>query len=116
MELLDIVDENGNLTGEVMEKYAKGNRSNKSRSKSNDSKSSRNNSKKRKKKEIEDEDEKDEENYYSDEVIKKMMKNNKLKSLTVQELKDICKIRNIATKGLKKADILEKLKNYLEDQ
>ena len=104
----------GGKTGEVREKYAKGNRSNKSRSKSNDSKSSKNNSKKRKKKEIEDEDEKEEENYYSDEVIKKMMKNNKLKSLTVQELKDICKIRNIATKGLKKADILEKLKNYLE--
>ena len=110
----------GGKTEDVMGKYAKGNRGNKtrSRSKSNDSKSSRSNSKKKKKKEIieEDEEEKEQGNYYSDEMIKKLMKNNKLNKLNVQELKDICKIRKISTKGLKKADIIEKLEKYLEDQ
>lgn len=45
-----------------------------------------------------------------------MMKNKKLEKMTVPELKDICRIRNISTKGLKKVDILEKIKNYLEDE
>jgi hypothetical protein len=45
-----------------------------------------------------------------------MMKNKKLEKMTVPELKDIWRIRNISTKGLKKVDILEKIKNYLEDE
>ena len=115
----------GGKTNEVCEKYAKGNRNkkDKSRSKSNDSKSSRSQSnKKRKKKKKKDEDfseedEKEEQGAnYSDEIIKKMLKNKKLEKMTVPELKDICRIRNIATKGLKKVDILEKIKNYLENE
>ena len=53
---------------------------------------------------------------YSDEIIRKMLKNKKLEKMTVPELKDICKIRNIATKGLKKIDILEKINNYLKEK
>ena len=112
-----IFGKEGGKTGEVMNKYAKGNRGNKnkSRSKSNDSKSSRSQSKKKKKKQISDEEEKDEGDYYSDDVLKKMIINNKLNRINVQELKDICKKRDIYIKGLKKADIIEKIKNYLQD-
>ena len=115
----------GGKTNEVCEKYAKGNRNkkDKSRSKSNDSKSSRSQSKKKRKKkkkkdeDFSEEDEKEEQGAnYSDEIIKKMLKNKKLEKMTVPELKDICRIRNIATKGLKKVDILEKIKNYLENE
>ena len=105
----------GGKPGDVMEKYVKGNRNNKnknkSRSKSNDSKSSRSQSKKRKNKENNDEIE---DNNYSDDIVKKMIQNNKLSKLKVDELKDICKTRNIDTKGLKKADIVEKIKNYFD--
>jgi len=113
-----IFGKEGGKTGEVMNKYAKGNRGNKnkSRSKSNDSKSSRSQSKKKKKKQISDEEEKDEGDYYSDDVLKKMIINNKLNRINVQELKDICKKRDIYIKGLKKADIIEKIKNYLQNQ
>jgi len=112
-----IFGDRGGKTEEIIEKYAKGNRGNKnkSRSKSNDSKSSRSQSKKKKKKKISDEDI-EEGDDYSDEILKKMIKNNKLNKINVQELKDICKSRKISTKGLKKADIIEKIKNYLEDQ
>ena len=110
-----IFGDKGGKAGEVVEKYAKGrSNKNKSRSKSNDSKSSRSQSKKKKKKENSDDEEKEE--GYSDDVLKKMMKNSKLKKINVQELKDICKSRHISTKGLKKADIIEKIINYLEDQ
>ena len=113
-----IFGKEGGKTGEVMEKYAKGNKGNKykGRNKSNDSKGSRSQSKKKKKKEISDEEEKDEGNNYSDEVLKKMVQNSKLNKMKVQELKDICATRNILTKGLKKADIIDKIKNYLQDQ
>jgi ATP-dependent DNA helicase 2 subunit 1 len=120
-----IFGNSGGKTSEVCEKYVKGNRNKKtrSRSKSNDSKSSKSSGKKRggrkKKKDVDisDEDEKEEQGAnYSDEIIKKMMKNKKLEKMTVPELKDICRIRNISTKGLKKVDILEKIKNYLEDE
>ena len=116
-----IFGKEGGKTNEVCEKYAKGKRTNKrSRSKSNDSQSSRSQSKKKRKKkkkeDISEEDEKEEQGAnYSDEIIKKMLNNKKLEKMTVPELKDICRIRNIATKGLKKADILEKIKNYLEE-
>ena len=95
-----IFGKEGGKTGEVMNKYAKGNRGNKnkSRSKSNDSKSSRSQSKKKKKKQISDEEEKDEGDYYSDDVLKKMIINNKLNRINVQELKDICKKRDIYIK------------------
>ena len=102
-------------TGDVVEKYAKGKRGNKNRSKSKDSKGSRSQSKKKKKTKEKIEDE-IEDNSYSDEVLKKMVKNSKIKKVNVQELKDICKSRNIATKGLKKADIIEKIINYLDEQ
>ena len=122
-KVLDGLDEEfrkavfGNYGGkpeEVMEKYNKGNK-NKSRSKGNNSKSSRSQSKKRKKKEVDDEikDAIEEENVFTDDYIKKMAKNNKLEKLKVDELKNICRNRNINTKGLKKADIISKIKNYL---
>lgn len=120
-----IFGNSGGKTSEVCEKYVKGNRNKKarSRSKSNDSKSSKSSGNKRggrKKKKVDDisdEDEKEEQGAnYSDEIIKKMMKNKKLEKMTVPELKDICRIRNISTKGLKKVDILEKIKNYLEEE
>ena len=120
-----IFGNSGGKTSEVCEKYVKGNRNKKtrSRSKSKDSKSSKSSGNKRggrkKKKDVDisDEDEKEEQGAnYSDEIIKKMMKNKKLEKMTVPELKDICRIRNISTKGLKKVDILEKIKNYLEDE
>ena len=44
-----------------------------------------------------------------------MMENQKLKKMNVPELKDICRIRNITTKGLKKSEILEKIKKYLDE-
>ena len=125
-KVLDGLDEEfrkavfGNYGGkpeEVMEKYNKGNK-NKSRSKGNNSKSSRSQSKKRKKKEVDDEikDAIEEENVFTDDYIKKMAKNNKLEKLKVDELKNICRNRNINTKGLKKADIISKIKNYLENE
>ena len=125
-KVLDGLDEEfrkavfGNYGGkpeEVMEKYNKGNK-NKSRSKGNNSKSSRSQSKKRKKKEVDDEirDAIEEENVFNDDYIKKMAKNNKLEKLKVDELKNICRNRNINTKGLKKADIISKIKNYLENE
>ena len=125
-KVLDGLDEEfrkavfGNYGGkpeEVMEKYNKGNK-NKSRSKGNNSKSSRSQSKKRKKKEVDDEikDALEEENVFNDDYIKKMAKNNKLEKLKVDELKNICRNRNINTKGLKKADIISKIKNYLANE
>ena len=109
----------GGKPEDVMEKYAKGNRynnKNKSRSKSNESKNSRSQSKKRKKKtEKNDDEEEKEENDFSDELVKKMAKNNKLDKLKVDELRNICKKRNINTKGLKKADIIQKIRDYLDD-
>ena len=74
--------------------------------------------KKKKKKEKSDEDDEGEiegGNDYSDEIIKKMIKSKKLEKLKVQELKDICKVRKINIKGLKKVDILEKINNYIEE-
>ena len=125
-KVLDGLDEEfrkavfGNYGGkpeEVMEKYNKGNK-NKNRSKGNNSKSSRSQSKKRKKKEVDDEikDAIEEENVFTDDYIKKMAKNNKLEKLKVDELKNICRNRNINTKGLKKADIISKIKNYLANE
>ena len=115
-----IFGKEGGKTSEVCEKYVKGNR-NKKRSRSKDSEKSRSQSKKKRRKkkseDISEEDEKEEQGAnYSDEIIKKMLNNKKLEKMTVPELKDICRIRNITTKGLKKADILEKIKNYLEDE
>ena len=119
-----IFGKEGGKTSEVCEKYVKGNRNKKrsrSKSKSDVSEESRSQSKKKrkkkKKKEDSDEDEKEEQGgNYSDEIIRKMMNNKKLEKMTVPELKDICRIRNISTKGLKKVDILEKIKNYLEEE
>ena len=119
-----IFGKEGGKTSEVCEKYVKGNRNKKrsrSKSKSDVSEESRSQSKKKrkkkKKKEDSDEDEKEEQGgNYSDEIIRKMMNNKKLEKMTVPELKDICRIRNIATKGLKKVDILEKIRNYLEEE
>ena len=122
-----IFGNSGGKTSEVCEKYVKGTR-NKKRSKSKDisedSEKSRSQSKKkrRKKNDIDEdisEEEKKEQQQggnYSDEIIRKMLKNKKLEKMTVPELKDICKIRNIATKGLKKIDILEKINNYLKEK
>ena len=94
-----VFGDKGGKTEEVIEKYISGKK--RKRSKSEDSDSNKSNSEERGK-------------YYSDEVIKEMMENQKLKKMNVPELKDICRIRNITTKGLKKSEILEKIKNYLD--
>ena len=110
----------GGKTDEVCGKYAKVVKNKgRGRSKSKDSQESRSQSKKKKRskkqKDISDDDEIEEQGgNYSDEIIKKLLNNKKLEKMTVSELKDICKIRNIVTKGLKKADILEKIRHYLE--
>ena len=108
----------GGKTDELVKQYINGKKRN--RSKSEDSLSDKGNKKnKNKKKKDISEDESDEKeemgNYYSDEVIRKMMDNQKLKKMNVQELKDICRIRNISTKNLKKFEILEKIKIYLKE-
>ena len=119
-----IFGDEGGKTNEVCEKYAKGNRNTKKgRSKSKDSKKSDSRSQSKKKgknKKKDDESEEDEKmeqgGNFSDDIIKKMMKSKKLEKMTVSDLKDICKIRKISTKGLKKADILERIKNYFEEE
>ena len=120
-----IFGNSGGKVSDVMEKYSKGNRNNKnksrsrSRSKSNDSNSSKSKSKKKRKKKekpVDEDDIEEEGNYYSDDVIRKMVNNKKLEKMNVQELKDICRLRNISTKGLKKVDILEKIKTYLDEE
>ena len=115
-----IFGENGGLPKDLMEKYQGRKRQ---RSKSVDSESSESlNKKKRNKKSkenIDNEENDDEEergNYFSDDVIRKMWKNKKLKKMNVPELKGICRIRNIVTKGLKKEQILEKIRIYLDEE
>ena len=115
-----IFGENGGLPKDLMEKYQGRKRQ---RSKSVDSESSESlNKKKRNKKSKEnidnEENDDDEErgNYFSDDVIRKMWKNQKLKKMNVPELKGICRIRNIVTKGLKKEQILEKIRIYLDEE
>ena len=115
-----IFGENGGLPKDLIEKYQGRKRQ---RSKSVDSESSESlNKKKRNKKSKEnidnEENDDDEErgNYFSDDVIRKMWKNQKLKKMNVPELKGICRIRNIVTKGLKKEQILEKIRIYLDEE
>ena len=97
-----------------MKQYINGKK--RSRSKSEEDSLSDRKTKRKKKNVIEDDEgsEKEMGNYYSDDVIRKMFENEKLKKMKVPDLKDICRIRNIATKGLKKSEILEKIKNYLD--
>ena len=114
-----IFGKHGGKTEEVMEKYAKGKKGNKIRSKRKEEKSSRSQSKKKKKTEekIEEKIEEElEENFYTDNKLKTMVNNSQIKKVKIQELKDICQSRNISTKGLKKADIIEKIKEYLNEQ
>ena len=115
-----IFGENGGLPKDLIEKYQGRKRQ---RSKSVDSESSGSlNKKKRNKKSKEnidnEENDDDEErgNYFSDDVIRKMWKSQKLKKMNVPELKGICRIRNIVTKGLKKEQILEKIRIYLDEE
>jgi ATP-dependent DNA helicase 2 subunit 1 len=109
-----IFGENGGRTNDVIQKFQGKKRI---RSKSEDSNSSKGKRKNKKKEESDDEDNKEERgNYYSDEIIKKMMENESLKKMNVPELKDICRIRNIKTKGLKKSEIPEKIQNYLDEE
>ena len=109
-----IFGDNGGKTKELMKQYINGKK--RSRSKSDEDSLSDRKTKRKKKNVIEDDDgsEKEMGNYYSDDVIRKMFENEKLKKMNVPDLKDICRIRNIATKGLKKSEILEKIKNYLD--
>ena len=109
-----IFGDNGGKTEELMKQYINGKK--RSRSKSDEDSLSDRKTKRKKKNVIEDDDgsEKEMGNYYSDDVIRKMFENEKLKKMNVPDLKDICRIRNIATKGLKKSEILEKIKNYLD--
>ena len=109
-----IFGENGGRTNDVIQKFQGKKRI---RSKSEDSNSSKEKRKNKKKEESDDEDNKEERgNYYSDEIIKKMMENESLKKMNVPELKDICRIRNIKTKGHRKSEILEKIQNYLDEE
>ena len=109
----------GGKTDELIKQYINGKK--RSRSKSDDDSSNDKNTKKKKRKKniIEDDDNSEDKeemgNFYSDDVIRKMFDNEKLKKMNVPDLKDICRIRNIATKGLKKSEILEKIKNYLDE-
>ena len=110
-----IFGDSGGKTEELMKQYINGKK--RSRSKSDEDSLSDRKTKRKKKNVIEDDDdgsEKEMGNYYSDDVIRKMFENEKLKKMNVPDLKDICRIRNIATKGLKKSEILEKIKNYLD--
>ena len=109
-----IFGDSGGKTEELMKQYINGKK--RSRSKSEEDSLSDRKTKRKKKNVIEDDDgsEKEMGNYYSDDVIRKMFENEKLKKMNVPDLKDICRIRNIATKGLKKSEILEKIKNYLD--
>ena len=109
-----IFGDNGGKTEELMKQYINGKK--RSRSKSEEDSLSDRKTKRKKKNVIEDDEgsEKEMGNYYSDDVIRKMFENEKLKKMNVPDLKDICRIRNIATKGLKKSEILEKIKNYLD--
>ena len=114
-----IFGKHGGKTEEVMEKYAKGKKGNKIRSKRKEEKSSRSQSKKKKKdvEKIEEKIEEElEENFYTDNRLKMMVNNSQIKKVKIQELKDICQSRNTSTKGLKKADIIEKIKEYLNEQ
>ena len=100
---------NKGKTDELIEKYISG----KKRKRSEDSKSSKSGEKKKENENEEDMEERGK--YYSDEVIREMMEEQKLKKMNVQELNGICRLRNIATKGLKKIEILEKIKKYLDE-
>jgi ATP-dependent DNA helicase 2 subunit 1 len=67
-----------------------------------------------KKKNVDDMDVDDEDpNKYSDSNLRLMCDNNKLNKLTTMELKQICKLKDISTKGKKKSDLIESLKSYL---
>ena len=80
-----IFGENGGRTNDVIQKFQGKKRI---RSKSEDSNSSKEKRKNKKKEESDDEDNKEERgNYYSDEIIKKMMENESLKKMNVPELK-----------------------------
>ena len=109
-----IFGDSGGKTEELMKQYINGKK--RSRSKSEEDSLSDRKTKRKKKNVIEDDENSEKEmgNYYSDDVIRKMFENEKLKKMNVPDLKDICRIRNIATKGLKKSEILEKIKNYLD--
>ena len=115
----------GGKTDDVCQKFARGYSNKKrKRSKSNDSDESKSNNqtkkkirKKKKEEEYSDEEKIEEQGgNFSDEVIKNLMNNKKIEKMTVPELKDICRIRNIITKGLKKSEILDKLRKYFEDE
>ena len=107
----------GGKTEELVKQYINGKKRKRSEEDELSEKENKKNKKKNKKELSEDESDEKEEmgNFYSDEIIRKMMDNQKLKKMNVQELKDICRIRNISTKNLKKFEILEKIKIYLKE-
>ena len=111
-----IFGDTGGKTEELVKQYINGKKRKRSEEDELSEKENKKNKKKNKKELSEDEsDEKEMGNNYSDEIIRKMMDNQKLKKMNVQELKDICRIRNISTKNLKKFEILEKIKIYLKE-
>ena len=116
-----IFGESGGLPKDLIEKY-QGKKRQRSKSMDSEDSEGKSNKKRKNKKGKEninnEENDEDEErgNYFSDDVIRKMWKNQKLKKMNVQELKGICRIRNISTKGLRKEEILEKIKNYLNEE
>ena len=112
-----IFGNSGGKTEELVKQYINGKKRKRSEEDELSEKENKKNKKKNKKELSEDESDEKEEmgNFYSDEIIRKMMDNQKLKKMNVQELKDICRIRNISTKNLKKFEILEKIKIYLKE-
>ena len=112
-----IFGDTGGKTEELVKQYINGKKRKRSEEDELNDKKNKKNKKKNKKELSEDESDEKEEmgNFYSDEIIRKMMDNQKLKKMNVQELKDICRIRNISTKNLKKFEILEKIKIYLKE-
>ena len=50
---------------------------------------------------------------FSDDFVRKIIKNKGIYKYTLPQLKDICKMRKITIKGKKKQELIEELINYL---
>ena len=101
-------------------KKVKGEKRSKSKSKSkspNNSKNKKKNNKSKKKNNDMDIEDDDVINYnnVNDEKLREMFKNGELSKLKINDLKELCKGRNIKTKAKKKNDIIDAIEEYLEN-